>query len=448
MRILWFFLSALLFTTLHAQQKNDFIRIFQLSLTPGISTNGMHTGGYSNYFSLNLTSGYSSANYLLEIGLVSNLNITETRGLQLAGIANLTGANAFAGLDLKEIDKKKREGFEANLTGAQLSGAANIVLNNVFGWQTSGGVNLAKGALMGFQLAGISNTVYKYSFGVQLAGAYNVSAESMDGVQVAGLFNITKGGLYGVQLSLFNRIGFSEGKNSFENNDPTGVQIGLVNMATKQMNGFQIGLVNIANRMQGTQIGLINLYRNGKLPQTRNGTSIGLVNLDGAAAYVAVYVSDIFYTNYEFATGTIKNGRIAEDRRFKQIQNSLIYSRDLGFLSDRERWAIGYGLKKMFFNKSSLPKMTKFNFYSFGIDWMHINHQPKKFTKELSLLARPNIGMGSRFDPRNRNFFFFAAASYNIYFSKSGRPIDGLIESGGTSQRQHWPGFSCGVLVQ
>ena len=448
MRILWFLLSVLLFMPLYAQRKNDFTRIFQLSLTPGISTNGMHPAGYSNYFSLNLTSGYSSANYLFEIGVVSNLNMMETRGLQFAGIANLTGANAFAGLNLKEIDKKKKEGFETNLSGAQLSGAANIVLNNVFGWQATGGVNLAKGALMGFQLAGISNTVYKYSFGVQLAGAYNVSAESMDGVQVAGLFNITKGGLYGFQLSLYNRIGFTEGKNSFENKDPTGVQIGLVNLATKHMNGFQIGLVNISNRMQGTQIGLVNIYKNGKVPQTRNGTSIGLVNLDGAAAYVAVYASDIFYTNYEFATGTIKNGRITEDRRFKQIQNSLIYSRDLGFLSDRERWAIGYGLKKMFFNKSLLPGMTNFNFYSFGIDWMHINHQRKKLTKELSLLARPTVSMGSRFNPKNKNFFFFAAVSYNMYFSKSGRSVNGLIESGGTAKRQHWPGFSCGVLVR
>lgn len=437
-------LTLLLFSPLAAQHKKDFIRIFQLSLTPGISTNGLHPGGYANYFSVNLSSGYSSANYLFEAGLISNLNVLETRGLQFAGVANLTGSNSFSGMDPREIDRKKREGFEANLSGAQISGAANIVLNNVFGWQASGGINLAKGALIGFQLAGISNTVYKYSFGVQLAGAYNVSAGSMDGIQVASLFNITTGGLYGVQISLFNKAGFTEGKNSFESKDPSGVQLGLVNVANK-MNGFQIGLVNIGKRVQGTQVGLINIYNDGRVPQTRDGTSIGLLNI-GSSGYAAVYASDIFYTNYEIATGTSKNDRVPGDRRLKQIQNVLIYSKDPGFLSRRERWAIGYGIKKMFFNKSLVPGMNRFNFFSFGVDWMHVNLEAKKFTRELSLLARPGFAMGSRFSPKNRNFFFFAAATYNIYFARSGQSIDGLIESGG-ARRQHWPGFSCGVLV-
>nr|AIA10726.1 unknown Function [uncultured bacterium]AIA10891.1 unknown Function [uncultured bacterium] len=229
---------------------------------------------------------------LLEIGGISNLNVLETHGLQFAGVANITGGNAYAGLQWKEIDKKKREGFEANLSGAQFSGLANIVLNNVFGWQASGGINLSKGALQGFQLAGISNTVYKYSFAVQLAGIYNVSVESMDGVQTSGLFNITKGGLYGLQLSAFNRAGHTEGINSFENSDTWGVQIGLVNLAGR-MNGFQIGLINYGRRMQGTQIGLINIFSNGRTPETRDGTSIGLLNI-GSSGHFSVFSSDMF----------------------------------------------------------------------------------------------------------------------------------------------------------
>ncbi len=144
-----------------AQRKIDYTKIFQVSLTPAIGTNGMHPGGYINYFSFNLTSGYSMANYIFEIGLISNLNVNETKGLQISGIANLTGANAFAGMQQKEKDEKIKRGFEANLTGFQIAGVSNVVLNNVFGGQISGVTNVAKGALQGFQLSGISNVVYK-----------------------------------------------------------------------------------------------------------------------------------------------------------------------------------------------------------------------------------------------------------------------------------------------
>ena len=445
----WILLLLCLFTLdLVRAQSRQFTRLFQFSLTPAISTNGLHPGGFSNYFSLNLTSGYSARNYLLEVGLISNLNEEETRGLQLAGIANVTGGNVFAGLAFREIDKKKREGVEANLSGIQLSGLANIVLNNVFGGQVTGGVNVSKGALQGFQVAGISNTVAKYAFGLQLAGLYNIAVESMDGVQVSGLFNVTKGGLFGFQFSLFNKAGFIEGKNSFINNKPTGLQLGLVNHS-KTMNGFQIGLINISRSMQGTQIGLINIYNNGKTPQTRDGTSVGLVNI-GSSAYMAVYASDLFLTNYEIATGTSKNRRMNGEAREKQIQNGLIYSVTPKFLSENESWALGYGLKKYFFNRSTAPGYHKLSYFAFGIDLLHINHERKKFTKALSLLSRPHISFGSRIHPKNKTFYLFASAAYNIYRSGEGQAISSLLKeaSGKTPGFQQWPGFALGVLVQ
>lgn len=441
--LLW--LSVFLLTQSYAQRKNNFTKPVQFSLTPGISTNGLHPGGFSNYISINLTSGYSSANYLFEVGVISNLNETGTRGLQFAGIANLTGGNSFSGMQAKEIDRKIREGFEANLSGAQFAGITNIVLNNVFGWQTAGGVNLVKGALMGFQVAGISNTVMKYSFGVQIAGAYNISAQSIDGVQIATLFNITEGGLFGVQLSLLNKAGYTEGINSFNNNDPTGVQIGLVNMATQKMNGFQIGLINYGKRTQGTQIGLINIYNNGKDPQTRDGTSIGLLNI-GSAFSLSAYATELFPVNFEIGTGTSKNVRMATEYVSKYIMNGLIYANDPGFLSTREQWAVGYGLKKFHFNRSVTPGMMRFRYFAFGVDWLHVNHQRKKLTKELSLLSRPMVAVGSRLHPKNKSFFFFVSAAYNVYRSASGRKIDSFIEGSG-SKWQQWPGFSGGIMV-
>nr|AIA16320.1 hypothetical protein [uncultured bacterium] len=365
--------------------------------------------------------------------------------MQLAGIANVTGGNAFIRMLPKEIEKKKREGFEANLSGAQFSGLANIVLNNVFGWQATGGVNVSKGALHGFQLSGISNTVYRWTFGVQMAGMYNISRESMDGVQVSSLFNITEGGLFGAQISLVNRAGFINGINSFDSDDPTALQFGLLNIA-KNMDGFQVGVVNIAGPMKGTQIGLINIYKHGQDPQTRNGTAIGLFNV-GAAGYFASYATDVFPINFEIASGTVKNSRIKSDPYSKQIQNGLIYS-NAGWLTNSNRWALGYGLKKFYLNRSLAPGYNHLRFAALGVDFLHINHHQGKITKELSLLTRPTVMAGSRFHPKNKRYYFFAAASYNFYASHAGYQMRSSVEKKSKSTWETSPGFSGGILIQ
>jgi hypothetical protein len=190
-----------------AQQKNK-PKLFQFSVTPGISTNGIHGSDKTNVFSFNLTSGYTGATQFLEIGFISNANERTTRGLQFAGLSNITGINAYKGISKKEIEAKYKSGFSVDLSGAQLSGLFNYVLSDSYGMQASGGINYTGNALFGFQFAGLANLVKKYSFGFQLAGISNISYESMDGAQLAFLSNYTNGGLYGFQTSLFNTAGF------------------------------------------------------------------------------------------------------------------------------------------------------------------------------------------------------------------------------------------------
>lgn len=430
-----------------AQKKKPDEKIFQLSLLPGLGTNGLHPGGFTNVFSINLSSGYSKATLFFEVGVVSNLNEEKTRGLQLAGLANLTGVNAFADMSEKEISEKINSGFEANLTGLQLSGLTNVVINKTFGGQLTGGVNISRGALLGVQVAGLLNQVNKYIFGVQVAGLSNVAMQSVDGVQLAGLSNYTDGELFGVQIGVYNRARTMEGVNSYDNNDPTGVQIGLVNRAFK-MNGFQIGLVNLAKRSQGTQIGLINIYRKGKDVGTRDGTSIGLINI-GDVGYATAYANDIFIQNYEIATGNyFKNNRVLEDRFNKSVQNSLIYSRASW---QDNLWAMGYGLKKMYFNKSSMPGMGSFRFFSYGVDVQHVNHG-KSFSRELSLLVRPKVLAGTRLSPKIHSIYVVVSVDLNYYRNHSGKNISTLAQraeqvSTGTVQKI-WPGYSFGVMLR
>jgi hypothetical protein len=56
------------------------------------------------------------------------------------------------------------------------------------------------------------------------------------------------------------------------------------------------------------------------------------------------------------------------------------------------------------------------------------------------------IAVGSRLHPKNKSFFFFVSAAYNVYRSASGKKIDSFIEGSG-SKWQQWPGFSGGVMV-
>lgn len=422
-------------------------RLFQFSVAPGLSTNGMHPGTFNNYFSFNLTSGYSASNRVLEIAGISNLNQNETRGLQVAGLVNLTGANAFAGLQPKEREQKIKSGFEANLSGVQVAGLTNVVINNVFGGQVAGAVNISNGALMGFQGSGLTNIVYKYVFGLQLAGGWNVARQSVNGVQAAGLANYTEGGLYGLQLGGFNYAGLMEGKNSFENDDPTAVQIGLLNRA-KTMNGFQVGLVNLAKNSQGTQIGLINIYKKGKVGNTRDGTAIGLLNV-GDFGHLSVHADELFAFNYELATGNRKNARITNAVRNVYFYNSIIYSRH-NFQSDSGRWAFGYAMKKMFFNRSATPGMSEFRFISYELDFLHMNHERKVITKDLNVLTRARIAAGTRLAPKLFNLYVFAGVSYSCYWSENGESIApgySKAEKTQNGRTEFWPGFAAGVML-
>ncbi len=429
-------------TLVLAQHRKKDSRLFHFSLSPGISSNGMHGANLANVFSFNLSAGYTGKTRFFELAAVSNANELETRGLQIAGLANVTGINAYKGLSEKEIEQKYKSGFEANLTGAQFSGVVNKVLSNVYGWQSTGGVNVVGNALFGFQAAGISNIVYKYSFGCQLAGFSNVSIQSMDGVQIATLTNYTQGGLYGVQISAFNEAGFIEGKNGYENADYTGLQLGLFNRAKIRMNGYQVGIVNVAGRMQGTQLGLINIYKRGKDMGTRDGTAIGLINVDNTMNLVA-YANELFPINVEMTTGNAKNGRISSESKTKYVLNSLIYANRGDWIADRNmQWALGYALRKYFFSRSTAKGGSEFWFYAYGASILHINEIKGKLSKDVNLLIRPELLLGRKIHPKISSLYVFTSITYNGRIQKEGMH-DGIS----SANNKHWPGFSIGLMA-
>ena len=174
---------------------------FQLSLVPGLGTQGILSPQITNKLSLNIIGGYTAGLNGVELGGVINIDKKKVQGLQAAGVANVVGGP---------------------VKGVQLAGSHNIVLDSVQGLQAAGIGNFNKGKLKGVQLAGVMNKV----------------SDSVEGMQAAGIINIAKGQVKGLQLA------------------------GVVNR-TSRLRGVQIGLVNIADTSEGYGIGLINIVKHG-----------------------------------------------------------------------------------------------------------------------------------------------------------------------------------------
>lgn len=174
---------------------------FQLSLVPGLGTQGILSPQITNKLSLNIIGGYTAGLDGVELGGVINIDKKKVQGLQAVGVANVVGGP---------------------LKGVQLAGSHNIVLDSVRGLQAAGIGNFDKGKLKGVQLAGIMNKVSDSVEGMQAAGIINIAKLQMNGVQVAGIINITH-----------------------------------------KLKGAQIGLINIADTSEGYGIGLINIVKHG-----------------------------------------------------------------------------------------------------------------------------------------------------------------------------------------
>lgn len=192
-------------------------RPFQLSVTPGLSTQGKMSGQVINNFSLNVFGGYTGGLKGVEFGGFFNLNRRDVNGFQVGGLFNHSGGKQ---------------------TGFQVAGLSNSNLGSGKGFQTAGVVNYNRLGFSGFQAAGVANVNVENNFsGFQAAGVYNHAAHDVTGIQVAGVSNFANRNLKGIQIAgVFNHAKHNKG-----------LQIGLINYADTS-DGFSIGLINIVKR--------------------------------------------------------------------------------------------------------------------------------------------------------------------------------------------------------
>jgi hypothetical protein len=197
---------------------------FQMSLTPGLSSQGMFNSQMINKFSINLLGGYTAGVDGFEAAGVFNINQKDVRYFQMAGAVNVVGGEA-RGFQAAGISNKVLKDF----TGVQVAGLSNQTLQEVRGFQIAGIINQA-GAEAGHQIGGLINRGHRVK-GVQIAGVANWADEN-GGVQVAGILNKVSGTARHQVAGLINKAG-----------NVQGVQLaGLINIA--KSSDYPIGLLN------------------------------------------------------------------------------------------------------------------------------------------------------------------------------------------------------------
>jgi len=439
---------------------------FQLSLFPGISTHGIHEAWYFNKFSLNLLGGISAGSKHFELAGISNLSIRYTTGIQIAGIANVVGSNAFVNLSLgEERELINEEAFTSYFKGFQIAGYMNYVRNDATGLQLAGAFNVSGGTVTGIQWAGVSNVAQKDMIGLQLSGLTNTVIQSAAGWQISTLFNNTKGIFTGLQLGLINRNHGMVGKRSTApNNKGRSLQLGVIN-SSKRMDGVQIGLINFGNKANGTQIGLINFFSTKPSKDSRKSVlPIGLLNFGSKGGFWRFANNELFLYSIEKSTGNCSNCSATQyempmlDDYQKFNQNILSFSYNpSGFRLDRPYWSVGYAFERLnYIKRSMFPKkrgpQNKSHYFSWGVKVQHLNWE-QEFDTALSLQTSIYGSYGKRVNLKFLGIvYLYFSIRINDYITEN--QDNGIINNwmlvkvdGEKVTNRIWPGYSIGIQI-
>jgi len=427
-------ISILLFVNqLFAQQYGNFKKVpFAIGVFPPLSTNGKQAGDCVNQVSLNLFSGYSAGLSGVEFSLFTNTERDFVHGIQVAGFGNfVTGEfTGFQFANFANFNKGVSNGFQFagfsnfnydqangvlaagffNFTNGkslalQFAGFANFC-EDIEGVQAAAFANVVKGNGKATQLAGFANITQGEVNGIQAAGFLNYSKQKMQKIQVAGFLNISLDDVFGTQIAGFSNI---------VQGDLTGTQIsGFLNVA-KKVNGFQIGIVNIADTLKsGMPIGLLSIVKNG-------------------FRELEFSVSEGFNTQATYKIGV--------DRFYN------IFTVGAQVFGPEYCWGVGYGIG---------THLTKTERYKTQLEWIgyHVN-EGEAWTDAQNELQQVKLTFTKKI---NEHFSIFAGPTANLLISKnkdnqnqafSSRfaPYEFYSNNGRNTTRQGWIGLTAGIHI-
>ena len=286
-------------------------------------------------------------------------------------------------------------GVTGSINGCEIGGLLNVNKNNVSGAQVGGIGNLTMGNFNGVRVGGIFGTSHTFR-GVQVNGILTGTNES-EGVLVSGIMNLTK---------------------------TSNVTIaGIANANIKSVHGIQLaGIFNITDKLNGVQIGLINV-----VDSVDKGVSIGLVNITRHDRYQqwSVSFADYMNTGVNFRSGT------------KSLYN--IYSVGINYIAD-PLWVAGLG----FGHISSLgkgfnfqPELTCYTYFPRdfrNIRETYVMHLKIGFNYELnerfSLTFAPSIYGALKSTEGKYEIAGYDQSPIGPIFSSTNRNSNSMLEAG------------------
>lgn len=206
------------------------INPFQISFISPMGTNGINAHKITNRFSINIFAGYNGGVNGAEFGGFANVLKGDLWGLQAAGFLNANMGTSQGG-QFAGFTNFTRKEFNGGIQG---SGFLNFVGSDAKILQTSGFLNVVNGKTFGLQASGFSN-ISRGLTGAQVSGFANLNIGEFQGLQTSGFANFNVGSFEGLQISGFLNVA----------GDVNGFQIGILNYCNKIKNGVPIGLVSI-----------------------------------------------------------------------------------------------------------------------------------------------------------------------------------------------------------
>ena len=362
-------------------------------IAPGLNTNGMDPKNYSNDISLNLISGYSMRNNVLEISGISSFHTHSSTGYMLSGVVNIVGGNR---RDLKRYTRNELSDLTSDFRGIQFTGILNLVSGGALGGQLSGGGNLLlNGNLAGVQCATAFNYVNGNADGIQLALLFNGTRRYFSGIQLSGLINNAGTEMYGFQIGSLNVCRTMYGPRS-GTNITAGTQVGVVNISKTTMDGFQIGLINKGGDSKGFQFGLINFFRKGE------GYPVGLFNIGQGRTGVKVWADNVAALNAHILTGS------------RHISNTFVVGTELAS-GKRNPFLLGYSIGHTRFLNRNIFNHFELMVRSMAVNFKSLQFNPiytaaGSFSFHMRKRIFISVGAGLNYDPddyfKSKKLFF------------------------------------------
>jgi hypothetical protein len=331
-----------------------------------------------------------------------------TNGLRAASTINRFSLNIIAG-------------YAAGLEGLEFGGLANINRDFMTGVQFAGLTNITGGKATGVQFAGFANINAEETEAVQFSGFSNINNGATKGLQAAGFMNLTRNESKTVQLA-----GFGNFSHTVE-----GVQVaGFSNISSGTIKGLQIaGFINIARVVNGVQLSVFNVA-----DTVKKGIPIGVLSIVRNG-----------FRELEIGFSEGLNAYISFKIGVKKFYN--IFSAGMQNLSDRFRWAYGYGIGTHLYDREKFKMNLELISY-------HINEEAF-FTNAYNDLQQAKLTFTL---PVQKNISLFAGPTVNLMISDYYNPGSARTGSdfapytlhsewSGHTNLKYWIGFNAGVKI-